>query len=198
MLWTAYIAASAPASCPAQTSSEPAAFMTSCLLIIIPTFPDILLNTSPTPIGLKPGFLSTCMQLNFPKMHNHCYFIYLWYITYWRVLQLLRGDLMLLFQKMILCHPSLSSYAIGCIFFIGPCSNACWEVSFTSGYFNFNNRKVSSVRGGIPLLILLFDILRDPLTFPFCIWNLNFFDIFTISFGLSSDFSRSWIDFSSS
>ena len=34
---------------------------------------------------------------------------------------------------------SMSSFTIGCIFCIGPCSNPCWEVSFASGCFNINN-----------------------------------------------------------
>ena len=42
--------------------------MTSCLLIIITTFPDILFNTSPTPIGLKPGFLLRGINLHATKL----------------------------------------------------------------------------------------------------------------------------------
>ena len=57
MLWTVCIAASARAFCPAQTYNEPAVFITSCLLIIFTTFPNIFLNTSPTPISFNRGFL---------------------------------------------------------------------------------------------------------------------------------------------
>ena len=106
--WAAYIAGLAPASSPAQICNEPAVFITSCLLIIITAFFDILLNISPTPIDLYPGFLfqvSPCMLLNFPKMHSYWYLIYLPYITLWRVLQLVFGDPMLLFQNIIKLQP---------------------------------------------------------------------------------------------
>ena len=60
---------------------------------------------------------------------------------------------------------SMSSY----IFYIGPCSIACWEVSFASGCFNSNNLSTSSIARKIQPLILYVNILGAPLTFPFCI-----------------------------
>ena len=68
MSWTACIAASAPASCPTQTCNEPAAFIKSCLLIIITTFPDIFPKISPTPIGLNPGLLLRGISLHATKL----------------------------------------------------------------------------------------------------------------------------------
>ena len=67
---TECIAALAPTSCPAQTCNEPAAFITSCLLIIVSTFPVIVLNTSPTPIGLNSGFLLRGINLHATKLSN--------------------------------------------------------------------------------------------------------------------------------
>ena len=56
---------SAPVSCPAQTCNEPAKFVTFCYLIIITTFPDIFLNTFPTPRGLiKPELLLRDINLD--------------------------------------------------------------------------------------------------------------------------------------
>ena len=53
----ACIAASDPASCPAQTWSDPAEEKTSFLSTDTMTFSVILGRIPPTPIGRKPGFL---------------------------------------------------------------------------------------------------------------------------------------------
>ena len=53
--------------CSAQFN-EPAAFITSCLLIIITTFPDTLFKTSPTLNGLNPGFLLRRINLHASKL----------------------------------------------------------------------------------------------------------------------------------
>ena len=57
-----------------QHHLEPAAFITPCLLVIIITFPDILLNNSPTPISLNPGNLLRGINLHatkFVAVPNH-------------------------------------------------------------------------------------------------------------------------------
>ena len=53
------------------TCNELAAFMTSCLLIIITTFSDILLNTSPNTVGLKPDFLLRVINLHATKLSEN-------------------------------------------------------------------------------------------------------------------------------
>ena len=47
-----------PASCPAQTYSDTTDCITSSLRCDTITFPAMRCSTSPTPIGLGPGFLS--------------------------------------------------------------------------------------------------------------------------------------------
>ena len=58
----AWMAASAPAPYPAHVCSGPAAPFISSLMAQLITFPTILRSTSPTPIGLIPGFLSRGMS----------------------------------------------------------------------------------------------------------------------------------------
>ena len=96
---------SAPVSCPAQTCNEPAKFVTFCYLIIITTFPDIFLNTFPTPRGLiKPELLLRDINLDAataPNDEQSMFFDAFSKITSWRVLQWHYGDLMLLFQNVV-------------------------------------------------------------------------------------------------
>ena len=54
----AWIAASQPASCPAQTCSEPTESVRSCLRNLATVLPMILRRVSPIPMGRSPGFLS--------------------------------------------------------------------------------------------------------------------------------------------
>ena len=51
-------AASQPARCPAHSWRQPAASIISCLTTNNAAFAMILLEVSPLPIGLTPGFLS--------------------------------------------------------------------------------------------------------------------------------------------
>ena len=50
-----------------------------------------------------------------------------------------------------------------------------------------NKCKDSSVNGKIPLLMLFFNNLSAPLTFPFCIKSLKFMEIFCIYIGVLVD-----------
>ena len=90
--------------------------MTSCLLIIIRTFPDILLNTSATPIDLKPRFLLRGINLHATNLskdaqsllfdifviHN---FLTRSAIALWRSdVAVPKHD-----ETILLCHPSASS-----------------------------------------------------------------------------------------
>ena len=58
------IAASDPATCPSHSCSDPAAWSTSFFNRIITAFPEILLSTFPTPIGLSPDRLSNGINLH--------------------------------------------------------------------------------------------------------------------------------------
>ena len=55
-----------PAYCPAQTCSDPTDCITSSLRCETITFPAMRHSTSPTPIGLSPGFLSRGIN-RFPR-----------------------------------------------------------------------------------------------------------------------------------
>ena len=220
---TACIAVPAPASCPAPTCNEPAAFIASCLLIIITTFPDIFFDTFPSTINLNRGFLlrephATKLSKDAQLLLFYIFVIHNFLTSSAIALRRSAVAVPKHDETIILLHPlasspeglkppfvfiaaffisslPMSSCTIGCIFYIGSCIIACWAVSFGSGCFNSNKWSVSSVTGKIPLLMLLFHVFRDTLTFPLCIWSLNVFNIFTISFELSSDFSWSWISF---
>ena len=63
MSWIECTAAPHLASYPPHSCKFPTHFGTSSFSILMTTFPAILRNTSPTPIGLKPGFLSSGTSL---------------------------------------------------------------------------------------------------------------------------------------
>ena len=58
----ACMVASHPPSCPAHTCKGPAALRTSSFTMLITALAMIRLGTSPTPIGLTPGYLLSVMS----------------------------------------------------------------------------------------------------------------------------------------
>ena len=67
-----WAAASSPTSWPALSCNDPAAFVISFLHNILTALPAILLSASPTPVGLKPGFLSNSINLLAVEASRDC------------------------------------------------------------------------------------------------------------------------------
>ena len=143
--------------------------MTFSLLIIITTFPDIFLNTSATPINNNSGFLLRGIDLHATKLSKDAQLVLFdIFVTYnfltSSAIAFRRSDVPVpkhvetiilrypsasspdgpelpfaLIVAFVISSSSMSSYTIGCISCIGPCSIACWELSFPSGCYKTNN-----------------------------------------------------------
>ena len=212
----AWIAASQPASCPAQTWSEPTESITSCLRNLATVLPMILRRVSPIPMGRSPGFLSNGIRrfaskgsrVFSPWTFEHSLFVSLAIDEHKS-----EDSEPKLVEVRILRHQSpskpdgpapslvfkadsriifklMASKRTSCAFIGVSGKRTLSETSFPCGCFCSKSHSVSSFNGSIP-----FSMFRDKslITLPFVIFFTNCSEILFVERALFDRLSWLWV-----